>query len=45
MTGMVSGLMREIIPISLTAEAFAPYGDVIEASARARVSASAAWWT
>lgn len=39
MTGMVSGLMREIIPISLTAEAFAPYGDVIEASARARVLA------
>lgn len=29
--------MREVTPIPLTAEAFAPYGDVIEASERAQV--------
>jgi ureidoglycolate lyase len=31
--------MREVNPIRLTAEAFAPYGDVIEASDRAQVMA------
>jgi len=29
--------MREVIPIRLTAEAFAPYGDVIEASDRVQI--------
>lgn len=29
-------MMREVVPIPLTAEAFAPYGEVIEASDRAR---------
>ena len=32
-------MMRELTPIPLTAEAFAPYGDVIEASDRAQVMA------